>query len=62
MLFSGEHREATKQQLKADGQPCAMGAVAKALGVRWKALSEEEKKVSSPLCSVRSRAAEPAAL
>jgi hypothetical protein len=50
LLFSGEHREAAKQQLKADGQPCAMGAVAKALGARWKALSEEERKVSA--CSL----------
>jgi len=45
MIFSTELRASVKESLQAEGKPCAMGDVAKALGARWRELSADEKKV-----------------
>lgn len=42
--FQAACRESTKAELLAAGAPAGVADVAKALGNRWRALSEEEKK------------------
>jgi hypothetical protein len=44
-LFLRENRDTVKNQLAAAGEATSIGAVGKALGVKWKNLSEEEKQV-----------------
>ena len=44
-FFLNENRAAVKEELAAAGQPTSIGAIGKALGVKWKALSEQEKQV-----------------
>ncbi len=47
MLFTAEHREAVKAELLAggaDGKAAGVAAVAKLVGQKWAALSDEEKQ------------------
>ena len=44
-LFMSENRADAKAQLEADGLPASVGNVGKALGVQWKALSDEDRQV-----------------
>lgn len=47
MLFTAEHREAAKAELLAggaDGKAAGVAAVAKLVGQKWAALSDEEKQ------------------
>ena len=44
------------EQLQADGQPTGVATVGKALGVRWKALTDEERQVGNPFALASSMA------
>eukprot|EP00959_Pyramimonas_sp_CCMP1952_P050499 1055244-Pyramimonas_sp.AAC.1 len=44
-FFLKENRELVRNELAAAGQPTTIGAVGKALGLKWKSLTDEEKKV-----------------
>ncbi len=43
-IFSGERRQVIKDELLKDKETVSMGEVAKAIGVAWKALSDEERQ------------------
>lgn len=44
-LFSSENRSAVRDELQAEGLTVDVGSVGKALGARWKALTEDKRQV-----------------
>lgn len=48
-LFMSENRASVRETLQAAGTPTDVGNVGKALGARWKALSDDERKVAVPV-------------
>lgn len=45
-LFVGESRADVKAALQEAGEPTSLGNVGKALGLKWKALTDEQREVS----------------
>jgi histone H3/H4 len=43
-IFSGEQRRSIKDELLKEKEKVSMGEVAKAIGARWKALSDEDRR------------------